>query len=150
MSNLRNFITVTLLLPIPDQEVPLIWCSINCLTIKSARQFLSSRMLLWGMLRPPAARQGDLQPMWRLRSYSYPCFALNPLKCLLLRKIYWLKSKVGNNESVDSDFLSRHSSQSTQVNWSRKIGDSSWLTWVRDYKVVRLLSTESVATANLT
>ena len=54
-----------------------------------------------------------------------------------------LSNKVGNNESVDSDFFSRHTSWSTQVDWSHKIE-------CRDYKVVRLESTESVASANLT
>ena len=38
--------------------------------------------------------------------------------------------KVGNNESVDTDFLSPHSSQSTPVDWSRKVIDSSQLTRV--------------------
>ena len=48
--------------------------------------------------------------------------------CCRVASAHGLGSKVGNNESVGSDFLSRHLGQSTQVDWSRKIIDSSQLT----------------------
>ena len=56
---------------------------------------------------------------WLLRGFKYP--AQICIKCSFILKADCLPIKVDNYESVDLDFLSRHSSQSNEVDWSRQI-----------------------------